>query len=208
MYTQSLLALSTALLHIFAEYQGRRWLVYWAKPATTSLVLSIAVMAPQPVSPFYQTAIVIGLLFSLAGDIFLMLPADRFLAGLVSFLLAHFCYISAFSSALLVWRLSWWGLPVFLFAGSIYLLLRPYLHTMRLPVLLYMAVISLMAWLAISLFAQRGEEWTLSAAIGALLFVISDAALALNHFRRPFWSAQMLVLGTYYLAQWLIVLSV
>lgn len=72
----------------------------------------------------------------------------------------------------------------------------------------YMAVISLMAWLAITMFVQWGEGWALSAAVGAILFVLSDTTLALNHFRRRFWYAQLLVLGSYYLAQWLIALSI
>lgn len=207
-YVLSLLALSTALLHFFADDQGRQWLVYWAKPATTSFLLFIALAAPPPARPFYQVTIVAGLLFSLAGDIFLMLPSDRFLAGLVSFLLAHLCYIGAFALVLPTWVLSLWGLPVLFFAGSIYWLLRPHLGTMQLPVLLYMAIIVLMAWLAVTLFVQRGEWWTLSAAVGAILFVISDATLALNRFRKPFRGAQLIVLGTYYLAQWLIALSV
>lgn len=202
------LALLTGVTHIWADYQGRRWVTYVAKPATTTLILLIALLAPAPGNSVYQWTIVVGLLFSLAGDIFLMLPADRFLAGLVSFLLAHLCYSSAFVTGLPVWQLSWWGAPVILFAGGVYWLLRPHLGVMRLPVLLYMAVISLMAWLAISLFVQRGEGWAFAAAVGALLFVISDAALALNHFRQRFWNAQLLVLGSYYLAQWLIALSV
>lgn len=208
MYGLSLLVLSMAALHLFAEYYGPQWLVYLAKPATTTLILTIAVVAPQPISRFYQVAIVIGLLFSLVGDIFLMLPADRFLAGLVSFLFAHLCYISAFAAIMTIWGLSWWGLPVILFAGGIYLVLRPDLDTLQLPVLLYMAVISLMAWLAITMLAQWGERWALSAAVGAILFLVSDATLALNHFRRRFWYAQLLVLGSYYLAQWLIASSV
>ena len=207
-FVLSLLALNTALLHLWAEGQARRWLVYWAKAATTSLLLMIAIVTPQPVRPFYQVAIVAGLLFSLAGDIFLMLPADRFLAGLVSFLIAHLWYSSAFASVMTGWFLSWQGLPVLLFAGGIYWLLRPHLGTMQLPVLFYMAIITLMAWLAVTLFVQRGELWTLLAAGGAILFVISDATLALNRFRKPFGSAQLIVLGTYYLAQWLIALSV
>lgn len=34
----------------------------------------------------------LALLFSLLGDIFLMLPRERFLAGLGAFLLAHLAY--------------------------------------------------------------------------------------------------------------------
>lgn len=204
----SILAFATALTHLWAEYTAHRWLVYMAKPATTSLLLLIALYAPAPVSPFYQVTISVGLLFSLAGDSFLMLPSDRFIAGLVSFLLAHLCYIGAFGSQVTWPLLSWWGLPVVGFAVGVYLVLAPHLGKMQLPVLVYMTVITLMAWLALTLFVQQRAAWTLCAASGALLFVISDAALALNRFRKRFWSAQLVVLGTYYLAQWLIALSV
>lgn len=204
----SLSAVSTAVIHLWAAYQGPHWLIYSAKPATTSLILVIALTAAQPVSAFYQSMIVVGLLFSLAGDIFLMLPRDRFVAGLVSFLIAHLCYIGAFASVLTWPFLSWRGLPIVVFAVGIYTLLAPNLNKLRLPVLVYMAAISLMAWLAITLFVQREETWTLWAAIGAVLFVISDSVLALNRFRKPFWSAQLIVLGAYYAAQWLIALSV
>lgn len=203
----SWLASLTAVAHLWAEYNGPRWLVYVTKPATTTLILAIALVAPQPVSTFYQVAIVAGLLFSLAGDIFLMLPQDRFVAGLVSFLLAHGCYIAAFGSQLRWPLLSLWGLPVVIFAIGIYRLLTPNLGKLRLPVLVYMSVIALMAWLAITLFVQQGASWTVWAAIGAVLFVISDSALAFNRFRKPFWSAQLIVLGTYYVAQWLIARS-
>lgn len=204
----STLAFVTALSHLWAEYTARRWLVYITKPATTSLLLLIALGADTPVRPFYQLTICMGLLFSLAGDIFLMLPSDRFIAGLVSFLLAHLCYIGAFGTQATWPFLSWWGLPVVGFAVGIYILLAPHLGKMQLPVLVYMTVIALMAWLALTLFVQQRTAWALWAASGALLFVISDAALALNRFRRRFWSAQLVVLGTYYLAQWLIALSV
>ena len=42
----------------------------------------------------------IGLLFSLAGDVFLLLPKEQFIAGLVSFLLAHVAYIIGFNDTL------------------------------------------------------------------------------------------------------------
>ena len=75
------------------------------------------------------------------------------------------------------------------------------------PVLIYMLVILVMAWRAIEYARQYPSPGPLAAALGALLFVISDSALALNRFARPFRAAQALVLGTYFLAQWLIALS-
>ncbi|MEZ4729444.1 MAG: lysoplasmalogenase [Caldilineaceae bacterium] len=202
------LAFGTAILHLWGEYHGPQWLIYSAKPLTTTLLLLLAVVAPQPVSGFYQWSIVAGLLFSLVGDIFLMLPSDRFMAGLISFLIAHLWYIAAFASQVHWPLFSWWGVPVIIWGGVIYVLLAPHLGRLRLPVLGYMAAILFMAWLAITLSGQRGETWTEWAASGAVLFVLSDSVLALNRFRKPFGSAQLIVLGSYYLAQWFIALSV
>jgi hypothetical protein len=58
------------------------------------LILAIARPRPSP----RALRLALGLIFSLAGDIFLMLPTDRFREGLASFLAAHVCYIAAFAS--------------------------------------------------------------------------------------------------------------
>lgn len=201
-------ALITAMLHLWAVYRGPRWLVYVAKPTTTTLILFLALTATPHVSSFYQWAIVLGLLFSLAGDIFLMLPTDRFIAGLVAFLLAHVVYSVAFGR-----EVSWppwtpWGLGLLLYALVIYRLLWPNLGKLWPAVLVYLVAITAMAWLAVAMAIQTGTSWATLAALGAILFVISDSALALNRFRGRFWSADLMVLSTYYLAQWLIARSV
>ena len=48
---------------------------------------------------------------------------------------------------------------------------------------------------------------TLFAVCGAILFLISDALLAWNRFRMKFKSAQFLINGTYYVAQWALAMS-
>ena len=48
---------------------------------------------------------------------------------------------------------------------------------------------------------------TLFAACGAILFLISDALLAWNRFRMKFKSTQFLIMGTYYVAQWALAMS-
>ena len=65
----SCLILFTATIHIKAEYTGPRKHVYIFKPLTTSLIIVIAILAPTQ-EPFYQQMIVLGLIFSLFGDIF------------------------------------------------------------------------------------------------------------------------------------------
>jgi uncharacterized membrane protein YhhN len=204
----SLAAAISGALHIRAEYRGPRVQAYFCKPLTTSLILAIALIAPGPAPPLYRALIVAGLAFSLAGDVFLMLPADRFLPGLASFLIAHLIYIAAFSEAA-GFQLSLPALlPLAVVAGVLLRILWPHLGGSRASVAVYVAVIATMGWQALAQWIAVGEAWALCAFAGAALFMVSDGALAMNRFRRAFPAAQLAVLGTYYPAQWLIALSV
>ncbi len=204
----SLLALATGLVHISAEYRGVRWAVYLFKPLTTALILLIAGQVSQPVSPFYQNAILAGLLCSLAGDIFLMLPSNRFVAGLVGFLIAHLCYIGAFTSQGGFQFTPFLLLPFLLYGLLMLRLLWPHVGHLQLPVGVYMAAILIMGWQAAEQWQQTEQSSARLALIGALLFIISDSALALDHFRKRFKMAGWVILGTYYPAQWLIAQSI
>lgn len=201
------LALAAGALHIRAEYAGPRWRVYVCKPATTALILASAWLA-VPADPTYRNLVVAGLACSLAGDVFLMLPGDRFRAGLVSFLAAHLLYVAAFtrgsgfSPALEI------GLPVAAWGVGFFLWLAPRLGPMRLPAAAYMLAIVAMAWSAGGQWLALETPRALAALAGALLFVASDSVLAANRFRGPFPSAPLWILGTYYPAQWLIARSV
>ena len=202
-----ILALLFGVLHIRAEYGGPRWVVYLCKPMTTGLILLAAALGPAPAGSVVRAAILVGLAFSLAGDVFLMLPGDRFLPGLASFLAAHLCYITAFSSGTRLGLSPWTTLPLVLYGALLLPILWPHLGPMKVPVLLYMAVILAMAWRALCRWDQMGGTGALLAAAGALLFVASDSALALDRFRKPYPSAQLLIMSTYVAAQMLIALS-
>lgn len=201
----TILVVVSGALHIRAEYSGARARVYLFKPLTVLLILSVALQSPQSV---YKYLILAGLLFSLAGDIFLMLPKDHFIAGLVSFLIAHLFYIAAFTldgvrhTALLA------GLLLLIYGVFMLRRLFPYLGKMKVPVMVYMLVILLMVWQAANRYVTVGTGASFLAFAGACLFAASDSVLALNRFRRPFKSAQFLILTTYFAAQWLIALSV
>jgi uncharacterized membrane protein YhhN len=201
--------LAAALITIGAEYRGSRRVVYVCKPLATTLILLLA-LATGGDDRAYTALIVVGLACSLAGDIFLMLPQDRFIPGLVSFLLAHLAYVAAFTLAA---DRPWSGasvlplIPLLAYGFAVFAILRPHLGKLMVPVLAYMVVILLMAWRAIEYARQYPAPGPLTAAFGALLFLISDSILALNRFARPFRSAQALILGSYFAAQWLIALS-
>ncbi len=201
----TLLAVGTAVFAIRGEYQTSRTHVYIFKPATTLLIILLALQGSTPDTPAYKWLIVAGLILCLAGDVFLMLPPRYFIAGLGSFLAGHWLYIAAFTIGGATF--SWWVLPLLLYGGIIYALLHPHLDKMRGPVIAYIISILLMAWQALGRWSALETIPALLAALGAVLFVISDSLLALDRFRQKFKAARMLVLTTYWAAQWLIAMS-
>jgi uncharacterized membrane protein YhhN len=205
----SLVILASAALHIRAEYRGPRRHVYIFKPLTTSLIILLALLsAPETPLP-YKWFVVLGLIFSLGGDVFLMLPQDRFVLGLLSFLIAHLWYIAAFSLGVEQLLTSWGIIPLLIYGLVMGVLLLPGVKPkLRLPVTLYLLIILIMAWRAVERWAQLGDANSAFALAGALFFVVSDSVLALDRFRRPFRSARAIVLSSYFLAQWLIALSI
>ncbi|MGC9399591.1 MAG: lysoplasmalogenase [Anaerolineae bacterium] len=203
----SFATLASALVTIWAKAGNRSRWVYVFKPTTTLLIAAFALQAPAD-EPRHQALILLGLLFSLSGDVFLMLPKDRFLPGLISFLLAHLAYIAAFSAPQGLRFSIWWVIPALAYALILLWLLREGLGKTRLPVLAYTLIILSMAGQALERYTALGTHAALYACMGAALFVISDSALALNRFRGHYQAADAVVLGTYYAAQWLIALSI
>ncbi len=77
---------------------------------------------------------------------------------------------------------------VFSLAGDVLLMLSPRLVAM--------AAQAIVRW------QEHPEPGTRMAAIGGVLFVVSDALLATDRFRSPIAAAPVWVLGTYWAAQW------
>jgi uncharacterized membrane protein YhhN len=151
--------------------------------------------------------ILIGLVFSLVGDIFLMLPGDRFLWGLAAFLVAHLFYISGFlidQGTPVIWLL----LPVLSLSGLIGWFLNDGMGNVRIPGFVYLGVISAMFWLAWSRWITGGQPAQLVGFLGAGLFLLSDLILAVNRFKVKFKASRALNLAAYYAGQYLIALSV
>ncbi|MBS0413012.1 MAG: sterol desaturase family protein [Proteobacteria bacterium] len=153
-----------------------------------------------------QVLLLAALLGSLAGDVFLMLPG-QFIPGLLSFLLAHLCYIALFRQgvpwfgqrAALVATLGLAaGMYAFLWWGGLPVALRG-------PVAAYVGVIALMAAQAWGRWAALRDRPALLVALGACCFMLSDSLLAINRFVTPLPGAQVWVLASYYAAQALIV---
>ena len=201
-----LIAVSAGLT-IWADREGRRALVYVFKPLATALIIVLALAGRHAAGATYETLLLAGLGFSLAGDVLMMLPRKRFLGGLAAFLAAHACYIAAFASRLHGPISLGLIIPFALYLGFMAGMLWGRLGRMRIPVFIYMAVIMAVAVLAAERYQLTAETGALAALAGSILFVASDSFLAANRFVRPFPWAQAAILSTYWAAQALIALS-
>lgn len=198
----SLAALVSAVLSVACYQTGNRQCHYLFKPATMIWIILLALwLTPLPI-PAYSFWIIAGLCFSLAGDVLLMLPRDRFLAGLGAFLLTHCCYIAAFMATPIETN-ALWLLPWLAAGGVIFLLIKPQQPVVRAAVLLYIVAIVVMVWLAI-----ENRRAYAPAALGAVLFMLSDTLIGMRRFRRDWPFAQTAILGTYFPAQWLFAISI
>ena len=202
------IAIISGGVYIWAARAGSPTLRYIFKPLTTVLILALALLLPDAVSPLYRVLIALGILFSLGGDIFLMLPRDAFVGGLASFLVAHLFYIAAYISRAGP-QLNWLLLAPFVFYVTVLLyLLLPHTGAVRVPVILYAVVLMAMGWQAAALWWAMRDTAALLAMAGALLFIASDSILALDRFRAPVPQRDLLVMSTYYGALLLIAWSV
>ncbi|BAL98729.1 MULTISPECIES: lysoplasmalogenase [Caldilinea] len=193
-------AICSGIAYIWAAYAGGPLLRYLFKPLSTALILLTALTLPEPVSHLYRILIAVGLLFSLAGDIFLMLPGDFFLWGLVSFLVAHVFFVAAFLEQTGL-QIHGHLLILFTLYGALLLyLLWPHVGALRLPVLMYALVLLLMGWQASERWWSMRSASTLLAMVGALLFIASDSILALDKFRAPIPHRDLLIMSSYYAA--------
>jgi alkylglycerol monooxygenase len=148
-----------------------------------------------------------ALVFSLAGDVFLMLPGNYFIPGLASFLVAHLFYIALFRQGH-AWFPSKRALAGVLAVGAMmYSIIWGGLTdpVLKIAVAAYVTVISLMAAQAIGRAMERGDAASRWVAVGACVFMVSDSLIAINKFVTPVALSSLWILATYYCAQMLIV---
>ena len=194
-------------LELFAIWKG--WVqVYEIVKPFLLLVLLTYFLKSKSIRSFSTTTMTFALVFSWAGDVFLLFEnegASMFLFGLVSFLIAHICYIVVFQRLSKKSRPSPMRYPLtallVIFCGLLVFLLWPGLGNMEIPVMLYASVIAIMG---ISAVFRQGPGSGL-VLIGALFFIASDSILAYDKFFTPVEFGRLYIMGTYLIAQFLIV---
>lgn len=179
------------------------WLNFVFKPLATLGVIAYA--WPRGANtPLLRRWLLAGLVLSLAGDVALLWPRQGFLAGLLSFLLAHLAYLAGFTRQR---RLALAAGPMLVYAvvaGAILWQLWPGVPAaLRAPVAVYVVVLATMAAQAAVLW-RAGLPRAGILALGGALFVASDALLATNKFAGGLPLASLWILATYWSAQWCI----
>jgi len=204
-----ILALIFAALESLALWKNLDKLEYLAKPAVMICLFLWLYLSTglQGLTLWFG----IGILFSLAGDILLMISLDRmFIFGLIAFLLAHIAYLIGFQNELKEVN-AWSVMLIVLLAMNGVRLIRRIVSSIRAkgqtrlvyPVIVYSIVITVMLYAAMTTISN--PEWTTRAAFfvsaGAFLFYISDLILAWNKFVSPIQNGRILNIATYHLGQ-------
>jgi uncharacterized membrane protein YhhN len=198
------LTAAVALVDWVAVIRSIQKLEYAAKPAVMAGLIAVAI-ALKPVSGVERAFFVVALALGLVSDVFLMLPQDMLLMGLLAALVEHLAYIAGFRARPLDLRLLGVAIVIALaslavFLPIVYRALRRDQPKLVLPVFAYVAVFVVMV-------GSAGGTGSPIALAGALLFFYSDALLAWCRFVRPLTWGRPANIVAYHAGQALLVLS-
>lgn len=180
-------------------------LVYISKPFIISALWLLYKFQTTKTNYFYS----IALFFSLLGDVVLMFNGlNFFMLGLVSFLIAQVFYILIVSRRIQNYSYSKmlkFSIPfLVLVVGLIYLLESKGLEGMLFPLVIYGITIGIFGTVALYSHFELKNEISKYMLFGALLFITSDALLAINSFYEPMHVLNLIVMLTYISAQYYI----
>lgn len=198
------LTLVVAVADWVAVALDRRTVEYALKPLTM-VALGAVVLAldlPDGALRWWYLAAVV---FSLAGDVFLMLPESAmdpqlaFVAGLASFLVAHVFYIVGMAllgvtGGSLVAGAVVAALVIATVGRRIIVGARATDPRLFVPVMAYVVVIAVMIATSFGVGIVVGV-------LGALLFGFSDSVIGWSRFLRDFPHSRVVVMVTYHLGQ-------
>ena len=201
---------STAV-HLYASLWKDTRLRNMTKPFILLSLLGFYVLAARSVS----AAVVLALLFSWLGDVLLIPKGIKwFTAGGIAFMISHAFFVAAYTKDVVFSRI-----PVFLivllavfFAAAVAFIfskLKPHLpKALFYPMFLYMLINGTMNCFAIFRCVSAPSAATLTTAIGAALFFVSDTALFFVRFKKDSrLKTHFLVMLTYSIGEFLIVLG-
>ncbi|MDQ6469566.1 lysoplasmalogenase [Flavobacterium sp. LHD-80] len=164
-----------------------------------------------------KNILLLALLFSWIGDVILLftdLGEIYFILGLVAFLISHVTYCVLFNKqnkGEIKRNLVLFGIgSVFigLYLIGMLSVLLPSLGDLKIPVIVYASVISIMLLFAYNGYLIWKKPGNLYVFSGAIVFVLSDSILAVNKFYAPIEKSSFFIMLTYLVAQYLIVIGI
>ncbi len=207
---------------IFGELLNLVPVIFATKPLLMPVLLVFFLQnTPAPTTTFRKWMIA-ALIFSFLGDTFLMFVENPpqialfFLFGLGSFLITHLCYAISFfkipsNGNHYLKKAPWWILFFLAFLIGNSWMLLPGIEAedpgMKIPVVIYSAVIVSMALTCINLKGRVPSKNYSLLLLGVLAFVVSDTFIGINKFVLPesrTW-ARVLIMCFYLFGQLLIV---
>lgn len=210
-FPELLIALVTVFFtREYVTFTGRLQLKYVFTPLVTALIAGFVMLCViEEGASTYSMLILTALMSSLVADTMLMVvEVDLMKQGIVFFMLSHVLYIAAFS---LTYEYRPWNMAV---AVVLCILLAIFYRgiwrvagTMRIPIMVYAAVLCTMLFFALSSLNLDVSRRGTLIVIGATLFVISDFLLAYLSFIRPHRYESVIVWAVYAPGQFLIALS-
>ncbi|NNE97820.1 MAG: lysoplasmalogenase [Pyrinomonadaceae bacterium] len=184
---------------------------FFSKPSLMLILLVYFAANTKGISA-RKYLIILALVSSWLGDIVLLIEKSfgaLFALGLTAFLIAHASYVSFFLNIgkQNLGRRQIKALPMLLvavYSGLFYLMLFPSLSTLKIPVLIYVFVISMMLVACIHAFDFEKHDFGWFCLAGTLLFAASDSILAFNRFVSPIPFGGLFVITLYGIGQLLI----
>lgn len=200
--TAKILFLVVVILHFIGLFYNHL-LAFVSKPLLMTALVFVYLVSVQKANFWYVSA----LFFSFWGDVLLLFENQFFVLGLGSFLITQLLYTKLVGSFLKKTSLSKIiiiSLPfVFYLFSFLYIILDKVIDV-KLPVIVYALVISTFGALSFLYYLQQKTKASLWLFLGAVLFMLSDSIIALNRFYDTTIDAQVFIMLTYILAQYLI----
>jgi uncharacterized membrane protein YhhN len=181
-----------------------------AKPLIMTTLMSYYFLNVSERNYFF----LIAMAFCWLGDVLLMFQGDEiyFIGGLVAFLTGHVLYVFSYRQmrepeglGLLGPQRIRFSFPIILAGTGLVVVLLPHLGELKIPVMIYALVLTIMVLQALFRFGFTSKRSFVLIFVGALFFMISDSALAINKFMHALPMASLLIMATYITAQYLIV---
>ena len=187
------------LLYAEARLPGQRRI---PKMVASTAFIAVA-LAVGALDSTFGTIMLVGLVFSWFGDLFLSFDGRTpFVAGLAVFLAGHVAYVTAFANRGLDDQLYIPVVAVIVVAIPVARWLLPTVpKELKGPVIAYMAIISAMVATAVST-NELSADWRIP--VGAMAFYLSDIGVARERFAHPGLINRMLGLPLYFGGQLLL----